>query len=149
MRIFVDKNFFMHPTEKISHQGIVSKIQSGIIEVKIVSSSACSSCHAKGGCGMAETEDKLVEVEAPSEHKLEIGDTVNVVMQKELGLKAVFWAYFLPFILVIIVLTGVYIYTNKEGLSGLVALASVIPYYIGIYYYRSHLQSKFIFSIEV
>ncbi|MDO9512730.1 MAG: SoxR reducing system RseC family protein [Bacteroidales bacterium] len=138
----------MHPSDQISHQGVVRTIESGKIIVRILSASACSACHAKGACGLSDTEEKLVEVDELSAPNVKPGDTVEVVMRKELGLKAVLYAYFLPFVFVLITLIASYSVSGSELLSGLLSLIILVPYYFGLYFFRKKLETRFVFYIS-
>ena len=50
----------MQENRTVEHEGIVSEINDKEIKASILSSSACSGCHAKGVCGMAEAKEKIV-----------------------------------------------------------------------------------------
>ncbi|GAO30252.1 hypothetical protein JCM15548_12511 [Geofilum rubicundum JCM 15548] len=63
--------------QKIEHQGIVDEVTDKGIKVKIISLSACASCHAKGACSVSDMEEKEVNV-APSGN-FQPGDQVMVV----------------------------------------------------------------------
>ena len=90
----------MQKSNIIEHSGIVESIENNVVKVNILSASACSSCHAKGSCGVAETENKIVENFNP-EKTFSVGEHVNVVAEESLGFKALFYAYLLPFILIL------------------------------------------------
>lgn len=127
--------------------GSVQYIDDERIEVKILSLSACSSCHAKGACSAADMEEKVVDVENAHDHEYKVGDVVNITMNQSAGNKAVMLGYFLPFLLLVIVL-GVSLSFFNEGVAGLLSVGSLIPYYLILYYTR-HLQKKtFTFRLE-
>ena len=46
--------------EEIVHEGEVLEINKDFTTVRLTVSSACSSCHAKGMCGMSEEQDKVL-----------------------------------------------------------------------------------------
>ena len=48
----------------IKHQGIVENINSSHIKVRIVQTSACAACSAKGHCASADTKEKIIDVPA-------------------------------------------------------------------------------------
>ncbi len=54
----------MGARENISHPGIIEEVSKDKVFVKILSMSACSACHAKGMCSVAEVAEKIVEVNA-------------------------------------------------------------------------------------
>jgi len=138
----------MSAREHITHPGIVDKISGDSIFVKILAKSACSSCHAKGMCTIAEVEEKVIEVKKDLSRELSEGDEVTVGMHKSLGGKAVFLGYILPFLLLIGVLLLVLFVSGDEGLAGLSAIFILIPYYWLLYILRDRLKRTFSFRIE-
>ena len=86
----------MAKKNEIKHSGKILEITPDFTTVQIVVSSACSSCHAKGLCGMSEDEEKVIMVPTDpySEHK--VGDEVQVLTKMTMGLKAVWISYVIP-----------------------------------------------------
>ena len=79
--------------KEVSHKGRVVEVGQDVIQVEIISSSACSSCHAAGLCTMSEAVKKIVEVPAASNPKCYDGEEVELVLQEATGMKAVLLAY--------------------------------------------------------
>ena len=46
----------------IKHLGIVESIDGSHVRVKILQSSACSSCSAKSHCNVSETKEKIIDI---------------------------------------------------------------------------------------
>jgi sigma-E factor negative regulatory protein RseC len=138
----------MGARENISHPGIIEEVSRDKVFVKILSMSACSACHAKGMCSVAEVAEKIVEVNADPGKTYTIGDNVTLSMRKSLGGKAVLLGYILPFFLLIGVLILVLFLTNNEGIAGLSAILILVPYYWLLYVYRNKLKNTFSFIIE-
>ncbi len=138
----------MSATQNISHPGIIEKLTEDMVFVKIMAMSACSSCHAKGMCNVAEVEEKVVEVKREPSRDLKIGQLVTVSMKSSLGTYAVLLGYIIPFFLLIGVLIGVLFISGNEGLAGISGILILIPYYSGLYYYRKRLKNTFSFKIE-
>lgn len=136
------------PNDIIRHPGLIDKLDDGKIHVKILSQSACASCNSKSMCSVSEMEEKIVEV--PNDHSRDYkpGEQVQVVMKKSLAPKAVFLGYFLPFLVVLASLITLMLITGNEGLSALVSLGFLIPYYLIIYRMRDKLGKTFTFTIE-
>ncbi|HMM11968.1 MAG TPA: SoxR reducing system RseC family protein [Bacteroidales bacterium] len=131
--------------EHIEHPGVVVKVFDQYVEVKVMSQSACSACHAKGACSMADMEEKQVNaLKTPGSSYTE-GQQVTVYMRKNLGNLAVFYGYIIPFLLVIIMLFGLVSLGFGQGKAGLIALATLVPYYIVLYLNRNRLNSTFVF----
>ena len=46
----------------IKHLGIVENIQGSHLSVRIVQTSACAACSAKGHCSSADSKDKVIDI---------------------------------------------------------------------------------------
>jgi sigma-E factor negative regulatory protein RseC len=132
----------------IIHPGIVESVSSDKVLVRILSQSACSSCHAKGACSVSEVEEKLIEVEDVKTGNWKSGQQVMVKMEQSLGLKAVFLGYMLPLIVLIISVIIFLFILNNEGLAALLSIMMLLPYYLVLYLFRDRLRKKFRFRIE-
>lgn len=132
----------------ISHRGIITEIESDVIRVSIIAESACASCHAKGFCSAADQKEKVIEARKPKSNSFKVGDNVLVTMKKVLGLQAVFYGYFFPFILLIITLLSTYEITGNQAIAGALCLLVLVPYYLTLYLMKEKLKSKFEFEIK-
>ena len=134
----------------IKHEAIVKEVKDNSIKVSIVSKSACLSCHLKSSCSVAEIQEKVIEVKNYNTglDKYNVGEKVNVIMYKSLGIKALILGYIIPFFILLGVLIITFIYTNNEPLSGLLALASLGPYYFALFLSKNKLSKEFNFAIE-
>ena len=130
----------------IRHKGIVSESDGKQVRVNIIAHSACSSCKAKTACGMSESQEKIVEV-SDSRH-FAVGEEVMVNMDQALGTRAVLLGYFFPFLVLFISLVVMIQVTGREGLSALIAISLLAPYYLVLYLFRDRLKKRFSFRIE-
>ena len=137
----------MQDPKKIDHEGTILEIEDGKITVGIVNISACAACHAKGACTMSDMKEKSIDVIDYS-NKFELGEKINLSYQESLGWLAMFIAYVLPFILVILVLIIATAITNNELISGISALAILLPYYIVLSFFKGRFKKTFSFTIE-
>ncbi len=132
-------------TNLVKHEGIVSKISEKTITISLKGNVNCEGCKAQSACGVSDSNDKEIEViNATQSYK--INEPVNVLLKRELGLKAVFWAYVFPFILMFIVLV-VTSFFFKEWIAGLISLFVLIPYYLMLYISKDRFQRAFQVSI--
>ena len=115
--------------------------------MNILSQSACSSCHAKGACTVADIQEKEIEISNFSKNYTP-GQEVTVVFQQSQGYTAVFWGYIMPFILVLTTLIAATSLFGNELMGGLLSLAVLIPYYFILYMFRNKMKRKFTFEIE-
>ncbi|KAB2868410.1 MAG: SoxR reducing system RseC family protein, partial [Bacteroidales bacterium] len=116
------------------------------IRVVITSQSACASCHAKGACSASDVSEKIVVV-SKSNHNYFVGETVKVLLKQSLGYKALFLGYILPLIVLLIALFS-YSAFMSESKAGLLALATLLPYYAILYFFRNKIARQFNFDIE-
>lgn len=126
----------------------MQSIEDEQITVIILSKSACAACHAKGVCGLADMQEKLVTVPRKENNSLNVGDKVNVTMHSSSGVKAVFWGYILPFLIVFIVLFTLLLTLENEGIAAMAALGSLIPYYLVLKHLQPQFKKKFSFHLE-
>lgn len=131
----------------ISHEGIVTKITDDELEIKILAQSACAACHAKSACGMGEQAEKILTVPRPKGKDFALMQKVNVRMAINQGNKAAVLAYLIPIILLLAVLFVCLGFGLNEGLSALIAIVALIPYYIILYMKRDNLKKEFEYTI--
>jgi sigma-E factor negative regulatory protein RseC len=130
-----------------SRSGIVSKITSENIIVNIISASACFECRVKGLCSAFEQKEKLISVPNTGQ-RVQCGDKVNVIMEESMGIKAVMLAYFMPTLVVTVLLLFLLEAGTGELYAGVISLLSLVGYYFVIYLIREKLQKQFYFYIE-
>ena len=90
---------------KIEHNGIIEHIDGKHIKVRIVQSSACSSCQAKAICSSSESKEKVVDIYVNSSENYAISEQVNVCASETMGRNAVILAFVIPLIVMIICIT--------------------------------------------
>lgn len=137
----------MSNNKTIEHTGIVKKIDNNSIIVGIIKNSGCASCQAKESCNVSDVEEKEIEIRN-FENDFSIGEQVKVYFSESLGFRALFLGYVLPFLIVFIVLIILTGAGADEGLSGLLALGSLPPYYLIIFIVKNKLKKTFSFSIK-
>lgn len=131
----------------IDHEGIIDTIAGGVAHVKINSESACASCHAKGVCSAADQEEKILDVRLHGAEYKE-GERVHVQVEKRLGLKAVALGYVYPFLVLMGALIALISAGVPELRAGVLALAALLPYYLGLYLMKNRIETTFTFSIK-
>jgi sigma-E factor negative regulatory protein RseC len=131
----------------VDHLGKVQEITSNDIMVGILSHSACASCHAKGACGVSDVQEKVVVVHKPN-HNYMVGQDVKVILKQSLGFKALLLGYVFPFLTVLIVLIALTTAGVSEGRAGLASLSILLPYYLGLQFFKDKISKHFTFDIE-
>jgi sigma-E factor negative regulatory protein RseC len=131
----------------IEHEGIIASISGNTMVVRIVSSSACSSCAAKGYCAPSESQEKDIYVQGFS-GDFASGEQVRVTMQQSMGFKALCIGYLIPFALVLATLIVVYNISGNELASGLSSLLILAPYYLILKLLDQKITKTFGFSVQ-
>ena len=134
--------------ENVSHEGIVTKITDEFLEIKIIAQSACASCHAKSACNMSDQAEKVLTLPRPKGQEFQLLQKVNVVMGVGQGNKAAVLVYLIPILVLLGVLFACLGIGLSEGLSALIGIVALIPYYLILYLRRDKLQKKFEYRIE-
>ncbi len=131
----------------IDHRGIIESVENRVATVRINSQSACASCHAKGACSSADQSEKVIHVSVDG---LEVfpGDAVKVRIARRTGLRAVAFGYIYPFFVLLFTLIALTIAGVSEQKAGLWSLASLVPYYFGVYLLKERISNSFMFKLE-
>lgn len=131
----------------IEHTGKIIHIQGNQLQVLITQNSACSGCHAKSACTAADSAEKIIDV-ISTDDSFKLDDEVILYGQRSSGLKAVLLAFVIPFMLILITLFVLRYFIDNEALSGTIALAMLIPYYIILSFFKDKLKSNLQFHIK-
>lgn len=129
---------------ELTHEGIVMFADEHVARVRIVQQSACSGCHARSMCQASESmvKEMMVEVLEP----MQVGDRVEVAVEQRLGWKAVFYAFLLPMLLMMLLLfVGQYLWHLEGWVSGLIALGMLVPYYGVLHLFEGRFQRQYRF----
>lgn len=133
---------------KISHSGVIERIESDKVQVRIVQTSACAACKVAGYCNAAESKEKIIDVFGDTSSKsYQVGQPVTVTTSGMVAVKALLWGFGLPFVLLVAVLVVVLLVTSNEGLAALCALASLVPYYFLLWLLRNRMRDELSFQI--
>lgn len=134
-------------SEYIEHEGVVLSREGENVRVRILQTSACSSCQARSMCVSSESKEKVIEARV-SEADIRMGDEVVVMVRERMGWKAVGLAYVLPFVfLMAMVLVGA-LMKMDELMTGVVALGVVTVYYCVLALFRRRLGKQFEFGVR-
>lgn len=133
---------------RISHEGIVTKIDNDNVEVKILSKSACASCNIKTACNMSEMQEKIITIPAPKDKKLSIGQDVVISIRLGQANRAVIFAYVIPVIILISMIFILSILKIDEGINALISIGSLIPYYFVLFLLKDRIKRKFEYEIH-
>ena len=137
---------------EITHKATVIDMTPDFTTVEILVPSACAECHAKGLCGVSESEEKVISLPTDPYATYNVGDEVVLATKKSMGFKAVWISYVIPLaVLMILILSLLSIFEDvqcKEAIAGLGSLAGVGVYYFVIWLLRDRLKNEFVFYIK-
>lgn len=132
----------------ISHIGIIDSIEEGMVRVRIVQHSACSSCKVASVCNSAENKEKIIDIKNSADPHLHIGDTVTVMAAQAVGTKAVIIAFVVPLVLMLATIVNVLHFTGDERYAAISGMAILLPYYIVLYLFKSRLARELTFYLK-
>ena len=138
----------MSRKNEIVHAGKIIEITPDFTTVKIMVSSACAACHAKGLCGMSEEEEKVIMVPTDPYTVYQVGEEVQVMTKMSMGLKAVWISYVIPLLILMILILSLSSVIGNEVVVGLASVAGVALYYLGVWLLRDRLADEFVFYIR-
>jgi len=133
--------------DMVKHKGVVQQVEDARLLVKIMQTSACSSCTAKGHCAAAESKEHLIEVNDLFASRYQAGEEVWVIGSEAMGRQAVVYGFVLPFFIVVIALFVFSFLFSNELMAGVCALACAVPYYLVLYFNKDKMKRKFSFSV--
>ena len=139
----------MTDTCTVSHEGNIIAVNGSHVRVKIEAVSACDGCHARRSCGAADRRERIIDaVPNDPNELLQPGDPVIVSMEERLGMVALFYGFFLPFIVMLAVLLAAYLLDQSETVMALAAIGSLVPYYLVLFMIRKKIEKNFIFTVR-
>lgn len=97
---------------------------------------------------MSDMAEKILTVPKPKDREFQLFQKVVVKMTVNQGNKAAVLAYLVPFIVLVVVLFAMLGIGLSEGLSALISITALIPYYIILYLCRDKLKRRFEYTIE-
>ncbi len=135
--------------KEIQHVGTVSEVSAKQVVVRITSRSACGSCAARAACGLAEAQEKLIEVRTADAARYAVGDEVTVGVKPYIGAKAVGLAYVGALVVLILALVlSVGVFGVGEGVGVLITLAAVALYYGVLWLVKDKIEHTIQFTIN-
>ena len=131
------------------HEGKVLEQTEQRLRIQITLGEACQHCASQSGCMILSSKSRIIEVPTGKHTpRFETGETVNVKMTTHSGLKAVFYAYLLPTLLLISSVGCVYALHVQERLIALIAIGVIVIYYLILYFFRHQVNRKFSFEVD-
>lgn len=132
----------------IEHSGAVERMEAGRVFVRITSHSACGTCSARQACGLAETQDKIIELATPDAASYAPGDAVLVGVRRRAGMLSVLLAYGGALVVLLAGLAlGIGAFGWIEAVAAGVSLGAVGCYYGLLWLLRRKIEHTIQFTI--
>lgn len=138
----------MSKKNEIKHRGRIIEMTPEFTTVEMLVSSACSECHAKGLCGMSETQEKVISLPTDPYATYNVGDEVELCTRMSMGMKAAWISYVIPLLILMILILSLSSIFESEVVTGLASLGGVAIYYLVIWLLRDRLNNEFVFYIK-
>ena len=126
----------------VKHLGYVEKIAGNNYIIKIISKSACVSCHAKDACPASDLKEKLLAFPICQCRKLSIGEEIEISISNKNGEQAYIIAYTIPVFLIIMSVIILKTLEVSQGISAVVILAIMTLYFLGLYFFKNKIAKK-------
>ena len=135
-------------SERIRHEGVITRVEKDRVYVSVSQSSACASCKVAAHCNAAETKEKVIEIRGKHGDQYKVGQQVTVSTTPRIGIMASVYAYAIPLVLMVGVIILVTALTGDELTAACCGLAVLLPYYLLIYLLRDLISQQVYFEIE-
>ncbi len=133
--------------QEIRHKARIVQVHKDSIDLEIEVQSACAQCALQKACQMHEVSQRKITIPIQSAKEYKQGDDVYVAIALEDGFRAMFYAYILPLILVLLTLCLCLIGEMSEFISGICSIIVLIPYYFGVFLKKNFFAKKLHFRI--
>jgi sigma-E factor negative regulatory protein RseC len=134
--------------ETVTHTGTIRKIAGNKAEVSVISKAGCISCSLNNACSVSDMKEKMIEVDLSQVAQYNEGDNVVVEMKQSYGTWAVLLGYLFPFFVLFLGLIMFLHFGLNQGLSGILAIALLLPYYGILYLLRDFFKKRFRYHIQ-
>ncbi|MCD8302118.1 MAG: SoxR reducing system RseC family protein [Prevotellaceae bacterium] len=132
----------------IVHEGVVTSVKGREVEVLIRQTSACAACAAASLCHAAEGRNTVISATCPAGEMPKAGDSVVLEGTVGQGLWATVWAYVVPLVLLVGVLSLGVALLHNEGVAALLAIAVVAVYYVALHFAGKQLRRRLSFEVK-
>lgn len=135
-------------SEIIYHEATVTQVNEREVQVLIERSEACAACANRSACTVSKGKPMIYVISTPQAEAYKVGEKVRVGINGHMGLKAVFYAYVLPLILMALAFGVSRCVIHSELWQALIALGVLAIYYVVLSRFRQQFQSRFNYSID-
>jgi positive regulator of sigma E activity len=119
--------------------GLVTNSQRGRVRISLIGS-GCTACH-NSLCMLGDSKAREVEI-IDKKNLFKTGDEVMIKINPASGYMAVLLLYLVPFLLMLLTILLMMHSGSSEGISGIMSLLILAPYFGMIYMLRGKLSSQ-------
>lgn len=131
----------------IKHRGVIERINTPHIQVRIEQSSACAGCKVAHNCNAAESKEKIIDVYTYS-RDYQVGQQVVVSTSNATATYSTLIGFGLPLILLLGILLTMKIVGLADEEAALSAIGSLVPYYFVVWILRHKIAKRIVFKVE-
>lgn len=126
----------------------MESVAEGCVKVRILQTSACAACKVASHCNASDKKEKIVEVFCDDAASYQKGQEVRVTASKQVAANALLLGFGLPFLLLMLILIVTLKLSGNEGVAAIVALASLVPYYLVLWLFKDRIRQRLAFALE-
>jgi len=130
------------------YHAVVEAVDGSRLRLKTIQYGACGACALKGKCSSPESAERFVDATAAPGDTYKVGDEVWLVASKGMGFTALLYGVIIPFLIVFVSIFLFQALWHNEPLSGLCALALLVPYYLLLALNKGRMQRKLTFTVR-
>ena len=133
----------------IDHEGIITDIdnQNHIIKVRIDNLNECGDCPAIETCENNGSPSNEISIYTQESFKYKVNDIITVRGTEKMHRKAIIIAMFIPFLVFVAVIVGVYLLTQSQLASSLSGIGTIILFFIFLWLGKNKISKEFTFTI--
>ena len=131
---------------RVTHDGVITRIDGRQITVQFVQQSACADCHARMLCTSGDAKQRSIVTDSYGV-QYEVGERVVVEVTNQLAWTAMFYAFGLPTLIALVVLFPVDAWLGEMPACA-ATLVALALYYVVFYLLREKLDRKVVFVLH-
>lgn len=136
----------MNTSSQIVHNGVIQAVKDGVAYVSFKQDGGCGGCAARSACNVTEHADRELKVPLDG-RQVTGGERVLIYISPTSGLRAVLLSYVIPLALILVVLTTTIELGISEPLAAVLALGSLLPYFLVLKAFSKRIKNNISFEV--
>ena len=133
--------------KEIKHTGIIRKLTDEFYYVSVERAAACEGCSAKGFCNISGDKNELIPVQRLPHQNFAEGDEITIALTEKMGMKALFYGYLMPFLVLIAGIIIAAAADLPQGLTAIIGIGALAAYYVAFSFFSKKIDRQFSFRI--